>query len=109
MTMPTPAEIRSMAERLDTKPRRPTRSVTLDNRISVTSLTLSTFSQDDTDRKDAAVMLRELLAEREHHFDKIDGLSSDLDSAVSVIRRHSAQMQEWVQLNYPLPTPEGGE
>jgi hypothetical protein len=55
----------------------------------------------------AADMLTALLAEREYHQDKIDGLSSDLDSAIEVmLRRVSgeadvASMGKWLGLNYP--------
>jgi hypothetical protein len=58
---------------------------------------------------DAAAMLSALLAERDIQIDKINGLSSDLDSAIAVMRRRinreddiaRTSMGEWLDLNYP--------
>jgi hypothetical protein len=58
---------------------------------------------------EAAAMLSALLAERDTQIDKINGLSSDLDSAIAVMRRRinreddiaRTSMGEWLDLNYP--------
>jgi hypothetical protein len=58
---------------------------------------------------EAADMLSALLAERDTQIDKISGLSSDLDSAIAVMRRRinreddiaRTSMGEWLDLNYP--------
>ena len=89
--MPTNDELRAMADKLET----------VKAEISHMSWCAEVCAT-------AAAVLRSILTDREEALDKIDGLQSDLDSAIAVMRRRVSgeasveSMGEWLHLNYPV-------